>query len=35
MNDMNQASDQPMVVTRGLTKKFGDFTAVDDLDLEL
>ncbi len=35
MNDMNQASDQPMVVTRGLTKKFGDFTALDALDLEL
>jgi ABC-2 type transport system ATP-binding protein len=27
--------DEPVIWTRGLTKQYGDLTAVDDLDLEV
>ena len=30
--DMN---DQPVIATRGVTKRFGDFTAVNRVDFEL
>ncbi len=37
MNDLSAAADtsQPAVSLRGITKKFGDVVAVDDLDLDI
>ncbi|MGD1013755.1 MAG: ATP-binding cassette domain-containing protein [Acidimicrobiales bacterium] len=32
---VHQTTDEPVVVTRGLTKHFGDFVAVDHFDLEV
>ena len=34
-NPRVSATSQPSIVTRSLTRKFGDFTAVDDVNVEV
>ena len=35
MPDTPESQDSPLIHARGLTKRFGDFTAVDDVDFDV